>query len=72
MNKEKIMDLASLASGFSQMKQSEYAMQASVAVARKALDVQESQGAAALKLIQSAELPKNSGGEKGNFFDAIA
>ncbi|GAB1535033.1 hypothetical protein ADMFC3_06640 [Geovibrio sp. ADMFC3] len=66
------MDVASLASGFTQMSQAEYTMQASVTVAKKALDLQETQGQAVLKLLQAAELPKNSGGEKGNLLDVIA
>lgn len=66
------MDLVSLTSSFSEMKQAEYAMQASVAVAKKALDTAELQGQGALKLMEAGNLSKNSAGEKGNFFDAIA
>lgn len=66
------MDVTSLVAGFSQMKQSEVAMQASVAVAKKALNMQEMQGAAVLKLMESASLPNNSNGERGNLIDVIA
>ncbi|WP_022850353.1 YjfB family protein [Limisalsivibrio acetivorans] len=63
------MDLSSLAGTFTGMKQAEYAQQASVEVAKKSLDLAEKQGEAVLKLMESAEMPKNTGGRTGNILD---
>jgi hypothetical protein len=63
------MDISSLSSLFSGMQQTQTAAQASVAVAKKALDVMETQGEAALKLMQSASLPRNTGGRTGGIID---
>lgn len=44
-------------------------MAVSMTIAKKTLDVAEMQGDAVLKLMESAKLPDNSNGQKGNIID---
>ncbi|MGE4318205.1 MAG: putative motility protein [Deferribacterales bacterium] len=67
------MDLASLSSAASQMKQAEVAYAASIKVAKMALDAQEMTGSSVLSILEGGSVNKaQSGAETGSLIDVIA
>jgi acid phosphatase class B len=59
------MDISSIAAQATAMKQTETAMQYSVAMTKKGLDVQKMMGEATLKLIQGADASAAAQGKGG-------